>query len=297
MRHDEAVPAESSSRTRPLPADRFLNRELSWLDFNARVLELAEDETLPLLERVKFLAIFASNLDEFYMVRIAGLKRRQTTGLTVRSPDGLTIREQLELVTAAHPGPRPAARATCSSRTSRPRLEEAGIRIVHWEDLADDEGSRLREYFRDQVFPVLTPLAVDPAHPFPYISGLSLNLAVMVRDPDAGAAHFARVKVPNNVPRFVPVGPADGDGDVPPARGPHRRAPAAAVPGPGGRVATTCSGSPATPTSRWRRTATRTSCRRWSGSSPAAGSVPPSGSRSPRRWTRRSSRCCSPRWR
>ena len=99
MRHHEAVPPESPSRTRPLPADRFLNRELSWLDFNARVLELAEDAALPLLERVKFLAIFASNLDEFYMVRIAGLKRRQTTGLTVRSPDGLTIREQLELVT------------------------------------------------------------------------------------------------------------------------------------------------------------------------------------------------------
>jgi polyphosphate kinase len=208
VRHDERVPAESSSRTNSLPADRFLNREVSWLDFNARVLELAEDETLPLLERVKFLAIFASNLDEFYMVRIAGLKRRQTTGLTVRSPDGLTIREQLERVTRRTQD-LVQRHADVFIKDVTPRLEDAGIRIVHWPDLEDDDARRLREYFRDQVFPVLTPLAVDPAHPFPYISGLSLNLAVMVRDPDNGVAHFARVKVPNNVPRFIPVGPTD----------------------------------------------------------------------------------------
>jgi len=201
------VPTESPSRTTPLPTDRFLNRELSWLDFNARVLELAEDDSLPLLERVKFLAIFASNLDEFYMVRIAGLKRRQTTGLTVRSPDGLTIREQLELVTQRTQD-LVQRHADVFLKDVTPRLEDSGIRIVHWEDLGDDDARRLREYFRDQVFPVLTPLAVDPAHPFPYISGLSLNLAVSVRDPDAGMAHFARVKVPNNVPRFVQVGPA-----------------------------------------------------------------------------------------
>ncbi len=191
-----------------LPPDRFLNRELSWLDFNARVLELAEDATQPLLERAKFLAIFASNLDEFYMVRIAGLKRRQSTGLTVRSPDGLTIREQLARVTErtqelVH------RHAWCFAGDVRPLLEQAGIRIVHWDDLADADALRLREYFRDQVFPVLTPLAVDPAHPFPYISGLSLNLAVSVRDPDTGAPRFARLKVPNNVPRFVQVGTAD----------------------------------------------------------------------------------------
>jgi polyphosphate kinase len=193
----------------PLPPDRFLNRELSWLDFNARVLELAEDGTLPLLERLKFLAIFASNLDEFFMVRIAGLKRRQSTGLTVRSPDGLTIREQLELITerTQHLVQR---HADTFNKDVAPRLEDHGIRIVHWDDLPDEATMRLREYFRDQVFPVLTPLAVDPAHPFPYISGLSLNLAVLVRDPDSGATHFARVKVPNNVPRFVPVGPVDG---------------------------------------------------------------------------------------
>ncbi|ADB76615.1 RNA degradosome polyphosphate kinase [Geodermatophilus obscurus] len=197
------------------PADRYINRELSWLDFNSRVLELAEDDSLPLLERVKFLAIFAGNLDEFYMVRIAGLKRRQSTGLTVRSPDGLTIREQLALVTErtrdlVH------RHADVFTKDISPRLEEAGIRIVHWGELADDEAKRLREYFRDQVFPVLTPLAVDPAHPFPYISGLSLNLAVQVRDPDTGAPRFARLKVPNNVPRFVSVG---AGGTVDPASG------------------------------------------------------------------------------
>ncbi|WP_241038443.1 RNA degradosome polyphosphate kinase [Blastococcus litoris] len=202
------MPAESPSRTSPLPADRFLNRELSWLDFNARVLDLAEDEQLPLLERVKFLSIFASNLDEFFMVRIAGLKRRQTTGLTVRSPDGLTIREQLELITA-RTQELVQRHADVFIKDVAPRLEDEGVRIVHWTDLADDDARRLREYFRDQVFPVLTPLAVDPAHPFPYISGLSLNLAVSVRDPDTGAPRFARLKVPNNVPRFIPVGPAD----------------------------------------------------------------------------------------
>jgi polyphosphate kinase len=208
VRHHDTVPAESPSRTRSLPADRFLNREVSWLDFNARVLELAEDESLPLLERVKFLSIFASNLDEFFMVRIAGLKRRQTTGLTIRSADGLTIREQLELITA-RTRDLVTRHADVFIKDVAPRLKDAGIRIVRWADLADDDARRLREYFRDQVFPVLTPLAVDPAHPFPYISGLSLNLAVSVRDPETGAPRFARVKVPNNVPRFIPVGPTD----------------------------------------------------------------------------------------
>jgi len=206
------APQSASTRTAPadqtLPVDRFLNRELSWLDFNARVLELAEDDDLPLLERVKFLAIFAGNLDEFFMVRIAGLKRRQSTGLTVRSPDGLSIREQLVRVTERtqelmH------RHANAFLKDVAPRLEDENIRIVHWEDLSDPDSMRLREYFRDQVFPVLTPLAVDPAHPFPYISGLSLNLAVSVRDGETGISHFARVKVPNNVPRFVPVGADD----------------------------------------------------------------------------------------
>jgi polyphosphate kinase len=211
MRHDQPVPRETPPTDTPLPADRFLNRELSWLDFNARVLELAEDDHAPLLERVKFLAIFASNLDEFFMVRIAGLKRRLSTGLSVRSPDGLTIREQLVRINErtqdlVH------RHAGVFNKDVAPRLEEEGIRIVHWADLGDADAMRLREYFRDQVFPVLTPLAVDPAHPFPYISGLSLNLAVSVRDPETGAPRFARLKVPNNVPRFIPVGGATAQG-------------------------------------------------------------------------------------
>jgi polyphosphate kinase len=217
VRHDDRVPPEPAptgtaerhtERQTDLPADRFLNRELSWLDFNARVLELAEDDGLPLLERLKFLSIFASNLDEFFMVRIAGLKRRQSTGLTVRSPDGLTIREQLAQI-AARTQELVHRHADAFISDVEPRLAAEGIRIVHWEDLADPDVLKLREYFRDQVFPVLTPLAVDPAHPFPYISGLSLNLAVSVREPDTGSTHFARLKVPNNVPRFVPVGPVD----------------------------------------------------------------------------------------
>ncbi|OLB78933.1 MAG: RNA degradosome polyphosphate kinase [Actinobacteria bacterium 13_2_20CM_2_71_6] len=188
----------------PLPDDRFLNRELSWLDFNARVLTLAEDPATPLLERAKFLAIFASNLDEFYMVRVAGLKRRMQTGLPIRSPDGLSAREQLELI-AERAADLVGRHARCFLDEIAPALAAERIEIVRWSDLDGAERDRLRDYFRDQVFPVLTPLAVDPAHPFPYISGLSLNLAVVVRDPDGGPELFARVKVPNNVPRLVAV--------------------------------------------------------------------------------------------
>ncbi|MEU5780630.1 RNA degradosome polyphosphate kinase [Micromonospora lupini] len=188
----------------PLPEDRFLNRELSWLDFNARVLTLAEDQRTPLLERAKFLAIFASNLDEFYMVRIAGLKRRLSAGLPVRGGDRLPLRTQLELI-AERTAELVARHAGCFVDDVLPRLADESIRILRWGDLGDPERERLRTYFREHIFPVLTPLAVDPAHPFPYISGRSLNLAVAVRDPDGGSELFARVKVPNNVPRFVRV--------------------------------------------------------------------------------------------
>jgi len=188
----------------PLPEDRFINRELSWLDFNARVLTLAEDPATPLLERAKFLAIFASNLDEFYMVRIAALKRRLQTGLPVRGPDLLPPREQLGVI-AERAAALVARQANCFAEVVCPELAAEQIRIVRWTDLTPDERERQRTYFREQVFPVLTPLAVDPAHPFPYISSLSLNLAVVVRDPDGGPELFARVKVPNNVPRFVRI--------------------------------------------------------------------------------------------
>ena len=187
-----------------LPDDRYLNRELSWLDFNARVLALAEDASQPLLERAKFLAIFASNLDEFYMVRVAGLKRRDETGLSVRSADGLTPREQLAYISKRNQELVEQHSAAFEERI-RAELAERGIRIAGWTEVTDDERIRLSRYFREQVFPVLTPLAVDPAHPFPYISGLSLNLAVTVRDPEGGTERFARVKVPDNVPRLVPI--------------------------------------------------------------------------------------------
>ncbi|MCW2779157.1 MAG: ppk [Frankiales bacterium] len=192
-----------------LPDGRFLNREVSWLDFNQRVLELAEDPGAPLLERAKFLAIFASNLDEFFMVRVAGLMRRQKTGLGVRSADGLGTREQLALV-AERAGELAGRHARCFRDDVRPALADAGIRVVLWRDLDPAQHAPLHDYFRRQVFPVLTPLAVDPGHPFPYISGLSLNLAVLVRDPVTASEHFARVKVPNNVARFVRVDGQDG---------------------------------------------------------------------------------------
>ncbi|TDC43315.1 RNA degradosome polyphosphate kinase [Micromonospora sp. KC213] len=201
---DADEPVVPDAPAEPLPEDRFLNRELSWLDFNARVLTLAEDRRTPLLERAKFLAIFASNLDEFYMVRVAGLKRRLSAGLPVRGGDRLPLRTQLELVAEKAAG-LVARHAACFVEDVLPRLAAEDIRVLRWADLDDPERERLRTYFREHIFPVLTPLAVDPAHPFPYISGRSLNLAVAVRDPDGGPELFARVKVPNNVPRFVRV--------------------------------------------------------------------------------------------
>jgi polyphosphate kinase len=207
---DSPPAATSAAAENALPEDRYLNRELSWLDFNARVLALAADPSLPLLERAKFLAIFASNLDEFYMVRVAGLKRRDEMGLSVRSADGLSPREQLRRI-----GERTQQIASRHARVFldavRPALAEEGIFVVTWSDLEDAERSRLSTYFHEQVFPVLTPLAVDPAHPFPFVSGLSLNLAVTVRQPEDKTQHFARIKVPDNVDRFVELASRDGE--------------------------------------------------------------------------------------
>ena len=196
-----------------LPTDRFLDRELSWLAFNRRVLELAEDPTLPLLERVNFAAIFGSNLDEFFMVRVAGLKRRIATGLAVRSASGMEPQEVLAAISAEAHALQKRHAATFKD-VLEPGLREKGIGLVSWSDLTEEQQVNLKAYFDNQIFPVLTPLAVDPAHPFPYISGLSLNLAVVLRNPDNGTEHFARVKVPPLLPRFVRVPGSIGNTDV-----------------------------------------------------------------------------------
>ncbi len=190
----------------PLPADRFADRELSWLAFNERVLELAEDESLPLLERAKFLAIFASNLDEFFMVRVAGLKRRIDAGIAVRAASGLMPRDLLELI-LIRTRLLMDRHAACFGDSVLPQLRAEGIQLLRYHQATDDERAQLQRTFVEKVFPVLTPLAVDPAHPFPYISGLSLNLAVVVRNPVTGTELFARVKVPQSLPRFLQVGP------------------------------------------------------------------------------------------
>jgi polyphosphate kinase len=190
--------------------DRFLDREISWLDFNARVLELAEDPDLYLLERVNFLSIFASNLDEFFMVRVAGLKRRIATGLAVPSAAGMSPIEQLEQIKEyAHRLQERHARVFAEQ--IRPELAYEHIHIVRWNELDDAAQQRLTEMFKEKVFPILTPLAVDPAHPFPYISGLSLNLAVIVRNPVSEKELFARLKVPDQLPRLISIdGPRAG---------------------------------------------------------------------------------------
>ncbi|MFT4085441.1 MAG: RNA degradosome polyphosphate kinase [Nocardioides sp.] len=185
--------------------DRFLDRELSWLRFNQRVLELAEDSSLPLLERVRFLAIFTSNLDEFFMVRVAGLKRRIAAGVAVRAASGLMPREVLEQIWRAT-RELSERQATVFHGEIVPELNRAGIELLRWEDLTEIEVKYCKKLFKERVFPVLTPLAVDPAHPFPYISGLSLNLAVVIRHPKTGKEHFARVKVPPIFTRFIPLG-------------------------------------------------------------------------------------------
>ncbi len=195
-----------------LPPDRFLEREISWLQFNERVLQLAMDEDVPLLERVKFLAIFSDNLDEFFMVRVAGLKRRIATGLAVRSASGLEPREVLEQVGEVAQQLM-ALQANVFLEQLRPALEDEGITIAHWDELSDAEREPLHQLFTQQIFPVLTPLSVDPAHPFPYISGLSLNLAVTLVNPKTGNEHFARVKVPPSLPRLLQVGGECHDGE------------------------------------------------------------------------------------
>ena len=198
------VSRRSDHPVSPLPEDRYFDRELSWLKFNKRVLELAEDESVPLLERANFAAIFASNLDEFFMVRVAGLKRRVDTGIAVTAASGMSPRQQLRAISEqAHKLQDEHAHYVIDHIL--PDLAAESIILLSWPQLSSQEQERLTKFFRNQVFPVLTPLAVDPAHPFPYISGNSLNLAVLVENPTSGKTHFARVKIPDNLSRLVPV--------------------------------------------------------------------------------------------
>ena len=178
--------AKAPAARRPPAKARFFNRELSWLDFNERVLAIAEDPHTPLLERAKFLAIFAGNLDEFYMVRVAGLKSQVEAGLTRRSADGLTPKEQLSAI-AAKVLPQLERHAVLFAWELMPALAEENVRVLRWNELDDVQRKQLNELFMDELFPVLTPLAVDSGRPFPYISNLSLNLAVLVRDHSAAA--------------------------------------------------------------------------------------------------------------
>ena len=237
-----------------LPPDRYIEREGSWLRFNQRVLELAQDETIPLLERVRFMAIFASNLDEFFMVRVAGRMRRMATGLPVEGvTTGMPADQVLEqtLETARELS---LEHAEYFVNAIRPVLAEEGIEILRWKELSPGEQEDLHQLFRDRIYRVLTPLVVDPAHPFPYISGLSLSLAVMIAEPETGLTMFARV-----------------EGAAPAAALPHRqqvpvraagrrdRRPPGPTCSPGWTSwSTTCSGSPGPGSWRWTRTSPRT---------------------------------------
>jgi polyphosphate kinase len=183
----------------------LLNRELSWLDFNERVLELAADESMPLLERVKFCAIFSSNLDEFFMVRVAGLMDQAASGLPVRSHDGLTPREALAAIRVRVEG-LTGELSRLWKKAVTPALAEEGIHVGRVADCQGEELAELDRLYQREIFPVLTPLGVGPGQPFPYISGLSLSLGVLARDPDTGEERFARVKVPEQLPRFIAVG-------------------------------------------------------------------------------------------
>jgi polyphosphate kinase len=191
---------------------RYINRELSWLDFNSRVLALAEDPAVPLLERAKFLAIFSSNLDEFFEVRVAGLKDQLAAGLSGTDPAGLSPSDQLKAIRRETEA-LVERRAYAFLKVIVPELAGHGIRLSRWDVLDADDRGYMEGVFQERIFPVLTPLAVDPGHPFPYISNLSLNLAVIVRDPSTGQRRFARLKVPPLLPGFI-VTP-DGERFVP----------------------------------------------------------------------------------
>ena len=275
-----------------LPSDRFLDRELSWLAFNNRVLDLAKDaKRVPLLERAKFLAIFSSNLDEFYMVRVAGLKRRIAAGVAVPTVSGMMPRE-VHLAILNRTRELVGEQAQVFHDDVRPGLAKEGIEILRWDELTGTEKDRMDELFAERIFPVLTPLAVDPSHPFPYISGLSINLAVLVRNPETGIRQFARVKVPTMLARFIPL--AEGRyvalEDVIAHHLDQLFSGMQVVGHHTFRVTRTR-------TSRWRRTTPKICCSPWRRRSFVAGSVGRRYAwRSRTTWTRRCSTCSSASW-
>lgn len=199
-------------------ASPYFNRELSWLEFNLRVLEEAMDERHPLLERVKFLSIFSTNLDEFFMIRVAGIKQQVAAGVLTPSPDGMTPAEQLTAIRRVVNVHKELQRH-CWLDDVQPRLHDQGIFLLDYQDLTERQCAFCKDYFEREIFPVLTPLAFDPSHPFPHISNLSLNLAVVINDPEEGEL-FARVKVPAVLPRLIPIGSegCDGPPHIPPER-------------------------------------------------------------------------------
>ena len=184
------------------PRQRLIDRELSWLAFNERVLELAEDRSIPLLERCRFLSIFSSNLDDFFMIRVATLKRKLESGVTKTNTAGYSPTELMSEISKKTQS-LIQRQAECFQNDVRIKLAAVGISFIKWKEQDDEEKNYINKIFTDRIFPVLTPLAVDPAHPFPYISGLSLNLAVLVKKPDTNEELFARVKVPSSLPRFI----------------------------------------------------------------------------------------------
>ncbi|MCX6450029.1 MAG: RNA degradosome polyphosphate kinase, partial [Actinobacteria bacterium] len=191
------------------PQKRLIDRELSWLAFNQRVLELAEDKSIPLLERCRFLAIFSANLDDFFMIRVASVKRKIETGVTSKNTAGFSPADLLSEI-SKKTEELIARQSKCFHEDVLPALVKNGIELTSWEQLSNDEKSYANNIFTNRIFPVLTPLAVDPSHPFPYISGLSLNLAVLVKKPDTKEELFARVKVPASLPRFIETSESAG---------------------------------------------------------------------------------------
>src|SRR5262252_2135999 len=188
----------------------YFNREISWLAFNRRVLEEAADHAWPLLERLKFLAIFHSNLDEFFMIRVSGLHEQLEAAVTERSADGLSVHEQLRLIREIVKVDVTQA-AEILGTDLLPKLAEAGIRVMTWSELSPERQKEMTAYFENVVFPILTPLAFDPAHPFPFVSNLSLSLAVELSEKKGGTPRFARVKVPPSLPRFIPLPPESSE--------------------------------------------------------------------------------------